>query len=164
MLVSRLKWAQLAVAVAATILAGLFFPGIMVIIPLAIGVLYIASAIGALRDWRPLVWLACLMSVGLAVLSTAAIPAIDFTVFQLSSDMGDPPMVAASPSNGEIVILDSIPDTTIAEMRRVHASAVNMQRIRMVLLLLVSFGSCAVVLMHGIAWRWVILGENASVK
>ncbi len=78
------------VAIAATILAGLIWPGIMVVIPVTIGVLYIASAAGAIREWRPLMWLACLISIGVAVLSTAAVSANDFAVFQLSSDMGDP--------------------------------------------------------------------------
>ncbi|MCH8135979.1 MAG: hypothetical protein IIB77_08390 [Proteobacteria bacterium] len=153
------------VAIGATILAGLLYPGIMVVIPLAIGVIYVVSAAGAIRDWRLLIWLACLMSVGVAVISTAAVSAIDFAVFQLSSGMGDPPMVAASPSlTGEVVILDSIPDAAIAEMHRIYASSVKMQKIRMALLLLVSIGSGAVVLMHGIAWRWVILGKTASKK
>ncbi len=49
------------VAIAATILAGLIWPGIMVVIPVTIGVLYIASAAGAIREWRPLMWLACLI-------------------------------------------------------------------------------------------------------
>jgi len=151
------------VAIAATILAGLIWPGIMVVIPVTIGVLYIASAAGAIREWRPLMWLACLISIGVAVLSTAAVSANDFAVFQLSSDMGDPPMVAVSPT-GEIVVLDSIPDAATAEMRRINASAVKMQTITVALLLLVSIGSCAVVLMHGVAWRWVILGKAASQK
>ncbi len=151
------------VAIAATILAGLFWPGIMVVIPIAIGVIYVVSAAGAIRDWRLLIWLACLMSVGVAVISTAAVSAIDFAVFQLSSDMGDPPMVAVSPT-GETVVLDNIPDTTMAEMRRIHGSAVKMQKIRMAFLLIVSIGSCAVVFLHGFAWRWVILGKAASKK
>ena len=54
MLVNSLKWSQLMVAIAATILAGLIWPGIMVVIPVTIGVLYIASAAGAIREWRPL--------------------------------------------------------------------------------------------------------------
>ncbi len=151
------------VAIAATILAGLIWPGIMVVIPIAIGVLYVVSAAGAIREWRPLMWLACLISVGVAVLSTAALVANNFAIFQIDSDMGNPPMVAVSPT-GEIVVLDSIPDAAIAEMRRINASAVKMQTVTVALLLLVSIGSCAVVLMHGIAWRWVILGKTASKK
>jgi len=108
-------------------------------------------------------WLACLITIGVAVLSTAAVSANDFAVFQLSSDMGDPPMVAVSPT-GEIVVLDSIPDAATAEIRRINASAMKMQTITVALLLLVSIGSCAVVLMHGVAWRWVILGKAASKK
>ena len=48
MLINSLKWSQLIVAIAATILAGLIWPGIMVVIPVTIGVLYIASATGTI--------------------------------------------------------------------------------------------------------------------
>lgn len=163
MLVNSLKWTQLVVAIATTILAGLIWPGIMVVIPVAIGVFYVGSAAGAIRDWRLLIWSACLISAGVSVLSTTAVVANDFAILQLHSEMGDPPMVAVSP-NGGIVILDSIPDAATVEMRRIHASAVKRQIITVALLLLVSIGSCAVVLMHGYAWRWLILGKAASTK
>jgi len=108
-------------------------------------------------------WSACLISAGVAVLSTTAVVANDFAVLQINSEMGDPPMAAVSP-NGGIVVLDSIPDAVIAEMRRIHASAVKRQIITVALLLLVSIGSCAVILMHGFAWRWLILGKAARIK
>jgi hypothetical protein len=162
-LVKGLKWTQLVVAIAATVLAGLIWPGVMVVIPVAIGVFYVVSAAGAIRDWKPLVWSACLLSIGVAVLSTTAVVANDFAVLQIDSEMGDPPMVAVSPTRGTIV-LDSIPEATLAEMRRNYASVVKRQKITVALLLLVSIGSCAVVLMHGYAWKWLILGKAAKIR
>jgi hypothetical protein len=135
----------------------------MVLIPVAIGVFYVFAAAGAIRDWRPLVWAACLLSIGVAVLSTTAIVASDFSVLKIDSEMGDPPMVAVSP-NGGTVLLDSIPGAVTAEMRRMHASAVKRQKITVALLLLVSIGSSAVVVMHGFAWRWLIHGKATLVR
>jgi hypothetical protein len=68
--------------------------------------------------------------------------------------MGDPPLVAVSPNGGQVE-LDSIPESTLVEMRRRNASAVRRQKVTAALLLLVSVGSCAVVVMHGRAWKWL---------
>lgn len=160
MLVSMLKWTQLVVAIAATVLAGLLWPGIMVVIPVAIGIFYVVAAAGAMRDWKPLMWSACLLSIGIAVLSTTAVVGNDFAVFQIESEMGSPPMVAMSPTEGTI-LLDRYPEATLAEMRRNYASVVKRQKITVALLLLVSIGSCAVVLLHGYAWKW-LTRETAS--
>ena len=99
-------------------------------------------------------WSACLLSLGVAVLSTTAVVANDFAVFRLESEMGGSPLVTVSPNGGQIE-LDSIPESTLVEMRRNYASAVLRQRVTAALLLLVSVGSCAVVIMHGRAWKWL---------
>lgn len=161
-LVKRLKWTQLVVAIATTMLSGLVWPGVMVVIPVAIGVFYIVSAAGAFRDWKPLMWSACLLSLGVAGLSTTAVVANDFAVFRAESEMGDLPMVALPPDGG-LIELDSIPENSRAEMRRDYASVVRRQRVIATLLLLVSIGSCAVVLMHGYAWKWLTLPNHIQV-
>ena len=161
-LVTRLKWTQLIVAVATTILAGLIWPGIMVVIPVAIGVFYVISAAGALRDWKPLMWSACLLSLAVAVFSTTAVVANDFAVFRIESEMGDPPLVAMSPNGGHVQ-LERIPESTLIEMRRDYASAINRQRVIAALLLLISIGSCAVVVMYGRAWKWLILPNRSRI-
>jgi hypothetical protein len=158
MLVSILKWTQFLVAIAVTILAGLIWPGVMVVIPVGIGIIYIILATGACRDWKLSMWLACLMSVGVALLSTIAVGVNDFSIMRIDSDMSEVPALAVSPS-GNVVQLDSISNGTTAELRRIHATAAKMQTIVATLLIFVSLGSCAVVLMHAIAWRWMIFGK-----
>lgn len=161
MIVTRLKWTQLVVAIATTILAGLIWPGVMVVIPISIGIFYVFSAAGAFRDSKPLVWSACLLSLAVAVLSTTAVVANDFAVLRIESEMGGTPLVAVSP-NGSQIALDSIPESTLVEMRRRYASAVKRQRVTAALLLLVSVGSCAVVIMHGRAWKWLLMMDHSA--
>lgn len=152
-MINRLRWTQLVVAIATTILAGLVWPGVMVVISVSIGVIYIDSAIGAIRDWRPLVWTACVLSAGVAILSTTAVVSNDFAVLRIDSQMGEPPKVAVSPTGG-LIALESIPDDVLAEMHSNYASDVKRQRVTVGLLLLVSLGSCAVVLLHLYAWQF----------
>ena len=163
MVIKWLKWTQLVVAVATTILSGLIFPGAMVVIVIAIGVFYIVSAAGAFRDWKPFIWSACLLSLGVAGLSTNALVADDFAVFRIESEMGDPPMVVVSPG-GDVIELDDIPGSSLANMRRDYDSVVRRQRVVAVLLLLVSIGSCAAVLMHTYAWKWLVLGKIDHIR
>lgn len=161
MLVTILKWTQLAVAVAATVLAGLIWPGIMVVIPVAMGVAYAAFAAGAIRNHKPSIWIACALSIAVAMLSTGTLSANGFAILNIEREMGPIPPVAVS-SGGDVVMLDSIPESAREEIRRIHASAVRRQEIIATLLLLVSVGSCAVVLLHGVAWRWMISGATAK--
>lgn len=163
MLVKRLKSTQLLVAILTTILCGLIFPGVMVVFVLAIGVFYIVAAAGAIRDCKPLMWSACLLSIGVAALSVTAVVANDFAVLRIESEMGDPPMVAVSPG-GSVSSLHEIPEEALKEMRREHASELRWQRVVAALLLLVSIGSCAVVLMHGFAWKWLVLPNRKLVN
>lgn len=163
MLVKGLKWTQLVVAIATTVLASFIWPGVMVVVPVAIGAFYVLSAAGAMRDWKPLVWSACLLSVAVAVLSTMAVVANDFAIFQIDEEMGDPPMVAVS-STGQTIVLDSIPESTLDEMRLNYASDVRRQKISAAMLLLVSIGSCAVVIMHGYAWKWLVFRNGRDVS
>lgn len=153
---------QLVVAVSATVLSGLIWPGVMVVVPVALGVLYVVAAAVAFFDRKPFMWLAGILSLTVLALSTAAILASGFAVFQIESEMGDPPMVAVSPGGG-YVELESIPESTLAEMRENYASVVRRQRAIVALLLLVSFGSCAVVIMHGFAWKWLIRPDRIPV-
>lgn len=155
LLLKMLKWTQLVVAVTAAVLSGLIWPGVMVVIPVAIGVFYVISAAGAFRDWKPAMWSAFLLSLGVLGLSTTAIFANNFGVFRIESEMGDPPMVVVS-STGDHRKIDSIPEGTLVEMRRDYASVVARQRVIAALMLLVAVGSWAVVFMHGFAWQWLV--------
>jgi len=135
----------------------------MVVIPVAIGLFYIFAAVGAFRDWKPLVWSACLLSLGVLFLCTTAIVANNFAVFRIESEMGKPPMVAVSPT-GNIIELENIPESTLAEMRKDYASMVRRQRLMVALLSIVAAGSCAVVLMHGLAWKWLVFPNRIRVN
>jgi hypothetical protein len=158
MLVNILKGTQLVVAITATILAGLIWPGIMVLIPVGIGVSYIILSMGACRDRKLSMWLACLVSASVALLSALAIGANDFAIMRTDSEMGEAPAAAVSPG-GNVVWLDTIPDERMAELRRVHAIDVRTQTVVALLLIFVAFGSAAVLVMHGFAWRWLIFGK-----
>lgn len=163
MLIEGLKWTQLVVAIATTILASFIWPGVMVAIPVAVGIFYVVSAAGAIRDWKPLVWSACLLSVAVAVLSTMAVVANDFAIFQIDEEMGVPPTVAVS-STGRTIVLDSIPASMLDQMRLNHASDVRKRKILVAMVLLVSIGSCAVVVMHGYAWKWLVFRNGSDVS
>lgn len=163
MLVSILKWTQFVVSIAATILASLIWPGVMVLIPVGIGILYIILAAGACRDRRLSMWLAFLMSAGIAVLTSLAIGANDFAVLRIDSELREIPFVAVSPS-GDVVELDSISDETMAELQRIHAASARSQTVMVILLIFVSLGSGAVLVMHAFAWRWLVFSRYVEMK
>jgi hypothetical protein len=62
-MISILKAAQLALSLGAIVLVWVVFPGLMVIIATAIGIIYVAAAIGAILDYRMAIWAAFVFSI-----------------------------------------------------------------------------------------------------
>ena len=161
MLINSLKWTQLAVAFAATLVlgAGLLLPGAMAIMALPVGFHYILAAVGAILNWRPAMWLACLASFVVALSFTALGGSRAYFAFQQNSVTSAMPTAAVT-ATGEVIVLDNLPAEALAEYQRRQASIRRRDTFETTLLLLVAAGSWAVVLLHALEWRWMVSGKT----
>ena len=140
-----IQWLQLVLAILATALAAISLPGIMVVIPVTLCLLYVAVSAWAVRDAKVPRIAAFSMTLLIAAISIFVVSA-EF-VFESPSgeiDVGSGRIMAVD-GNGESFEIENPSPELLARLQEIQRNSSRMDALRTLLLLVVAAGSASII-------------------
>ncbi len=161
-MIRTLKVLQVVLAIS-SLLVLMNFPGVMAIIATVVGLFYVLCAVGAMKNVRPAIWLAFLVSVSLTLWSAIGVQSSISSGYNYfsgryegSGEDLNVPAAVASPEGGDFVPLLVVPPELTDEQLRAMQMRVDYMPYLLLAFVLVS---ATVVVLHVISWRWMITGQ-----
>ncbi len=141
-----IQWVQLLLAIIATALAAISFPGIMVVIPVALCLLYVAVSAWAISEAKLPRIAAFSMTLLVAAISIFIIGAEFF--FERSSgeiDFGSGRIMTMD-ANGEVFEIESPTPEQLARLEEIQRNSSRMDALRTLMLFVVAIVSAGIII------------------